>query len=741
MNARACAEAAVSKNRPACPGSAHGPAREGRLAVLLLLLPTLVVIGFNAVKLWPEVSLPVPNLNDDAVHYLVTQRASEALAKGENPFDHWLAEHEMGFPVFRYYQHLPHLTVVLLHRLLLGRVDLLTVFNLVRYAILLGFPLVVYWSMRRMDFSAVAAAVSAAACSLISVSVGYGFGYESYDWRGHGMYTQLWAMPLSFVALACLYRLVNHGTGYAAAVLACSALALSHLIYTYMMVISGLVVLLVGLDRTNVRQRIGRLAVVGVLTGINSAYVSVPFLLGKAYLSASVYLQRWKYDSYGAADVLKRLVNGDLLDAERLPILTVLLALGVATALFSRARPARLALALFVVWLLLYFGRPTWGRLLGVLPLHEGLLLHRFVGSVDLAAILLIGLGGEWLWRRLTAIPEPWRAGTLAVMVLVLLESALGERSQHYSFNTQWMERAQRAIDGNPDVKTIIETLRTLPPGRTYVGLREDWGKQMRFGGDLRLRDLLIFNRIVTASAPYGGLSLNADLIWHFDDRNPAHYDLLNVRYLVAPWSWKAPAFLRPIKETGRYVLYEAPTSGYAEFAAIARRSSPASQAALFTESRSWFQGPDPAAGRFIRYDYPHGAGSASADAGQLSAGPRCPDGKVRDERVGEGRIELRAECPVASTLVLKVTYHPNWRVTVDGRDAPTFMVSPSFIGVGLPPGGHDVRAEYRSGLLKNFLVILAGLTVVAVILFRRRLARIETLWAGRMTLRRGQAT
>src|SRR5262245_56193723 len=96
-----------------------------RLTTLLLLLPALIVIGFNAVKLWPEVGLPVPNLNDDAVHYLLVQRASEALANGENPFDYWLTEHEMGFPMFHYYQHLPHLTVVALHRLLLGRVDLL----------------------------------------------------------------------------------------------------------------------------------------------------------------------------------------------------------------------------------------------------------------------------------------------------------------------------------------------------------------------------------------------------------------------------------------------------------------------------------------------------------------------------------------------------------------------------------------------------------------------------------------
>src|SRR5262249_28998961 len=130
MSPPAAETATLSKDVPRFPsrGSAGG---DRRLTTLILLLPTLIIIGFNAVKLWPEVGLPVPNLNDDAVHYLLVQRASEALTNGENPFDHWLTEQELGFPMFRYYQHLPHLTVVVLHRLLLGRVELLTVFNLV----------------------------------------------------------------------------------------------------------------------------------------------------------------------------------------------------------------------------------------------------------------------------------------------------------------------------------------------------------------------------------------------------------------------------------------------------------------------------------------------------------------------------------------------------------------------------------------------------------------------------------
>ena len=161
------------------------------------------------------------------------------------------------------------------------------------------------------------------------------------------------------------------------------------------------------------------------------------------------------------------------------------------------------------------------------------------------------------------------------------------------------------------------------------------------------------------------------------------------------------------------------------------KTESPPSQAAWFSLSRSWFLGDDPAAGRFVRYAFPpgHGAGAASAAAGDRA---RCPEGTVREERVSPGRIDLRVECPAPSALVIKVTYHPNWRVAVDGAEAPTFMVSPSFIGVELPAGTHRVQAEYRSGFLKTALLVVGGVALVAMVVLRRRFAQIERLWEDR---------
>lgn len=701
----------------------------GRWAAVALLLLVLVPTSFNAIALLPELSLPIPSLNDDAFHFLLVQRASEALASGENPFDYWGPELDLGFPWFFYYQHLPHLAVVFLHRLLLRQVDLLTLFNVIRYCLLVGFPLTVYWAMRRLGFSVVAGAVAAAAATLLSSNQRYGFEYDSYIWRGWGLYTQLWAMHLSFITLACLHRLLDRGTGYASAVVASSLLALSHLVYSYMMAVGALGLFLVGLNRANARPRLARLAITAALAGVITSYFWLPFLLFKAYLGVSPYEAAWKYDSFGAGKALTWLVNGDLLDYGRLPVLTVLLALGLACAVATRARPARLTLVLLVFWLALFFGRHTWGRLADLLPLHERLHFHRFIGGVHLAAILLIGLGGEWLWQQAAAVPDRFRTVIPGLVILALMVPALRERQAYYAVNTQWMERARQALDADQEARTILSALQELPPGRTYAGRRDNWGKRMRVG-DLHFFDLLTFHQTVAIS-PYESFSLNADLIWHLDDRNPAHYNLFNVKYIVAPRDLAMPAFLGRIKETPRYALYRAETSGYAQFATITTLKRIDSQSSLFSQNRSWLSSADPAAGRFVRYEYPARKGTSGDGADAVASAQEdrrgCPGGgTISEERVLPGRIDLRVECREAATLILKMTYHPNWRITVDGRPVRPFMVSPSFIGVNVPAGLHQLRAEYRSPLYKTALLLLGACTLLAAIWFTRWFARLD---------------
>lgn len=702
-----------------------------RTAALGLLVA--VPMAFHAVALLPEITIAVPNVNDDAEHALYIENASDALARGENVLDFWVPEMDEGFPQFLYYQNLPHLSVVAVNRLLFGAIDVFILFNVVRYVLLVTLPLTVFWSMRRMDFDAVASGVGAAASSLLSTNFLYGFDDGSYLWRGLGLYTQIWAMHLSFIVLASLWRLLRYGTGFRWTVVTLAVLALSHLLYAYMMVVSAAVLLVFGVTRANVLARLGRLAAAGAIALVISAWMWLPFILERGFVNASPYLQPEKYASYGASTVLGWLVTGELTDHDRLPVLLVLLAVGIVAAVVTRASAALFALALFVVWLVLYFGRPTLGPFASLLPLQETLLFHRFIGGVHIAAIMLIGVAGAAVFRALRTDASRARLALATAAIALLLAPAVKERYDFASLNTLWMRQTNDAINADGEMASLVAALRDLPQGRLYAGLRSNWGQRLDFAipfNSVHAYQYLVTERFRMLAPPFGGASLNSDLQFDFNDQDPSQYDLYDVRYVIALRDVAFPPFLQPIRTTPRYVLYGAPSSGHGEFVALADREQVMTAARLFPRNRAFVNGPSPAARTFVRWDYP-----ASADRVVSGPVPGCDDGgAVRYERLQPSRFDFLTSCANAATLLIKESYHPNWHVTIDGRAAEAFMLSPSFIGVSIPAGDHFVTVEYRSTPIKMPLVGLGALALIGLALTRRDLP--ERLRAAGATVR-----
>ena len=702
--------------------SARPLTRNEKIALALLVaVPTL----FTAIGLLSEVTIPVPSLNDDMVHFLYVQRASDALSNGEFIFDHWLPQVETGFPVFYYYQHLPALAVVALQRASFGALDLFTTFNLIRYVLLVGFPLTVFVSMRMMRFSLPACAIAAAASTLLAGNFRYGFEYDSYIWRGWGMYTQLWAMHLSFLTVAAVYRAIQDGKRLWLAALLFGLLVLTHLLYAYMAAMAVVLIALWGLNRANLIARVVRVAIVGAFAAAISEYMWLPLLTHTAFDNVTPYLQSFKYNSYGAGPILGWLLGGDLLDHGHLPVLTVLLGLGALAAVLSRSRVALLTLGLFAMWMVAYFGRPTLGVLADLFPLHDGLLFHRFAGGVSLAAIVLIGVGGAAVWQVFRPGRSTLRLGAAVVVVLAVLAPAVSVRIAFYSDNTQWQQRTMDALRSDTDAATIINALKTLPSGRIYAGLDTDYAKQMRIG-DLSFADLLPFYGLDDLTSPTSS-SLNADYVWDFNDQVQGDFDLFNVRYMVAPAGIAVASFLTPILHTSRYTLYQAPTTGYAEYVAITDRIAVPDQATLFSLNLGWERTHKlPGERLFMRYDYP--ATVAGIDYASTAA---CPGGGKTDyERFQPDAINLAVECTADSTLVIKTTYHPDWHVYVDGMEVPDFMVSPSYIGVSLTAGKHTVDAIYRADPIKAPLVWVGAFAAAFLLLMRGRLDRVAE-WIG----------
>jgi uncharacterized membrane protein YfhO len=64
--------------------------------------------------------------------------------------------------------------------------------------------------------------------------------------------------------------------------------------------------------------------------------------------------------------------------------------------------------------------------------------------------------------------------------------------------------------------------------------------------------------------------------------------------------------------------------------------------------------------------------------------------------------------------VLFSMTFHPNWRVELDGRPRPTMMLSPGFLGVRTPAGRHRIECRYQPGPEKLVLTVAGFFMAVA---------------------------
>ena len=74
--------------------------------------------------------------------------------------------------------------------------------------------------------------------------------------------------------------------------------------------------------------------------------------------------------------------------------------------------------------------------------------------------------------------------------------------------------------------------------------------------------------------------------------------------------------------------------------------------------------------------------------------------------------------------VILKQTYHPNWRVTVDGKPVQPIITFPFFIGIPVSSGDHTIIASYEPSRLKIALILISLITLMSLIFlfFSRKL-------------------
>jgi hypothetical protein len=690
-------------------------ARERRFALFLL---AAVLLG-NALALSAELSFGRVAVNDNISHLSLLKGMVRAVENGENPLDFWSPEASFGSPVMRTYQPLAHILVVVCYFALGKTVSLVTVFVWIRYLSVVLLPAGFFAASRLLGFPPLIAAAAALLAPLISTANFYGLDDSSYVSTGRGLFPQSVAAILLLLAIGYGYRAVRTGRAWVLAGLFLGLTAVCHFIYGWMGAVTLCLLALLPNPDAGRWLRVRRTVCVGSVALVLAAFQLLPVLLDSPILNHSRWEEKWKWDSFGAAFVLKALFAGELLDHDRPPVLSLLALSGALLLLwrFWKSRrlraPEAFVLAGAFLWVLVFFGRPTWGPLLLLLGVSRDLHLHRAVGAVHVFLVLLAAIAMGTFWRELA------RRGQLAAAILatlLVLAPLLVERGRYLAGNQAVGNLDLADADaGQGAVDAAIADVQQ-PGGRVYAGSGLTWGPRFTVGR-VPFFAYLNTNLVPQASTSYHILALTSEIMPLFDESRQAQYRLFNVRSVVAPVSRASalPAFLLRRRAIGPFQVFDSPGGGYFDIV-----DAPAAVAAdrdtFFEWNERWlhsdwvekkshlwldFGAGSPAGMPRLAPHLPLAAGASLPPAGEIAA---------QRQRGQEYQADLAVSRPAYA--LFKMTWHPNWVAWVDGRIQPTAMLSPGFIGVPVSPGRHTVRLSYQPGTWKLSMA-LAGLFLV----------------------------
>ncbi len=689
---------------------------------------------FGLVALRGETKFAQP-LNDSAFHMQMVRWAAGQIHRGRVPLDGWYPWLSLGSSFFHHYQSLPE-TLTAYAAVGTGAADR-TAYLWLLYLLLATWPISVYVGSRLLGWERWTAAGSAAVASLLVFSapgyVAYGFEWGSYIYSGTGLYGQLWAMWLLPLAWGLTWRTVAGGRRYAAAAIAVALTIACHFIAGYLALLAiGVWVIALGAGR--VLPRLLRAAVVAGGAMLIALWVLVPLIGGTTWTNSSEFFRGTKFDdSYGTRQVLGWLVRGQLFDQGRFPVISLLFAAGLIVCVWKARREprARGLLGVFVLSLVLFCGRHALGPVLSWLPGASDLQFQRFEMGVDLAGILIAGVGVATgvdalrrLWERRLSGRYAVLAGAAAIALLVgVLEPAWSERWDYARTSARYIDE-QHTSDSTQgqEVRSLIAMVKSLGGGRVYAGLRSNWGEQYTIGF-VPMYAWLADHDIDQVGFAFRTLnSLSTDIEASFDETNPAQYEMLGIRYLLLPAGHAPPVPATLIASAGGSRLYRVATTGYFQ---VADRSAAitANRTDVEQASRLWR-----ASDLALRDIYPGVAFAGGSAPAPTFGGASPPPGKPgvvvssSDDRAG-GVFSASVEMRRTAVVLLKASYDPSWTATVGGVAVKPVMMAPSLVGVNVGPGHHIVRFRYAPYGAYPVLLVVGFLSALALAILPRRAA------------------
>jgi hypothetical protein len=709
--------------------------RDGTARARLRGMHSLVALAvvFNLWSLRFE-RLPVAYPNDSGLHLQMTTQAMNLLRHGLSPFDHWYPLLSLGSPFFVQYQ---SFSAVLTGALAMVFGPQVT-FAWSLYLLLSLWPLCVYWSTRLLAWGRWESAIAAALSPLLFTVTGRGFGHQSYLWIGSGLWSQLWAMWTLPLAWAFSWRYISQRKSLFAAVTMLSLTIAFHFLTAYLAGLSLGVWILI--RPSQFFTRAGRALVLGAAALLATAWVTVPLFVHSKWLAVNQFqVGTTINDSYGARQVLRWLFTGQIYDWKRLPIVTVFVGIGLVVCVMRWGYDER-GRGLVGAWLLslfLFFGRPTLGPLLNLLPGNQSLLLQRYIMGVHLAGLVLAGVGmvatAVFLFRQLSRRAgafvaasrrvllgsSPWlRAPLLVAVVVGLLTPAWTQVSDYDGSSAAWIVY-QRGVDSTQgtQMNSLVALAESRGGGRIYAGMPSNWGHRF-YVGAVPVYIYLEQRNVDAVGFTLRTSSLMTDPEAYFDEAVPGDYAAFGVHYILLPVGRPPPVYATLLRTAGLYRLWQVDSARASALIQVVDTYGviPANNANLGTQTTSFLKSPLPGRAVYSIISY---AGQATAIPTLASLASQHGVAGLVVHQSQDLVYAQAAEATVVANrravVLLKVAFDPGWTATVDGHAVPTVMLAPALIGVPVTTGRHVVIFTYHGYRDYGVLYAVAIITLVSV--------------------------
>ena len=687
-------------------------------------------IAFNLWSLRAE-RLSVLYPNDSGMHLQMTAFAANLLRHGLSPFDHWYPFLSLGSSFFVQYQSFS--AVLAGGMAIVFGAHAVLAWSL--YLLLSFWPVCVYWSARLFDWEPWESAIAAVLSPLLFAVTGRGFGHQSYIWIGSGLWSQLWAMWTLPLAWALSWRYVAHRKSLFAAVVALSLTIVFHFLTAYL---AGLTLgVWVLIKPSQFRARTARALLLGLGSLLATAWVSVPLVMHSKWLAVNQFqIGTPINDSYGARHVLSWLLTGQIYDWHRWPVITTLVALGLVSCLRRcRDERARAIVGAWTLSLVLFFGRPTLGALLDVLPAHQDLLLQRYIMGVQMAGLIMAGVGtvatvraiSRWvsqhfcgagaLCRRWVTGWSPWQRTTLTLASATLILAPAWTQVHAYDATSASWITFQRSVapTQGTDVSQLVTFAQLRGGGRIYAGMPSNWGRHFYVGAVpvyIYLEQLNV--DAIGFTLRTSGLMTDPEA--YFDENSLGDYSAFGVRYVITPVSRTPGVRAQVLLTRGDYRLWQVSSARSAALIQVVDTygSIVANNSNLGPRTSSFLLSPLPGRGIYSTITF-SGSPRAASTLSSLKNLKGVP-GEVlsQSENLSDSQSASATLFARRRAVVLfKVAYDPGWHATVDGRPTATLMLAPALLGVRVSPGRHVVVFTYQGFGLYDVLVPLSILTLL----------------------------